>query len=168
MFVRYEAGTELLANFQQDTITHILDHIQEWGRRKRFIKAEIPSEFLLEWFLKSLQPEISKDVSLSGVYIEEETIFRAWELELIYSQFGVLQKILHDSPRSKANLAKPKPGPHADGIVRTIDVNMMNLLNQLQQLSIKTSSSTQATLSVTTPSQPTSINVNQTTKPKGN
>ena len=53
--VRYEAGTELLANFKQDEATHISDHIQEWRRRKRLIKVHIPGEFLLEWFLKSLQ-----------------------------------------------------------------------------------------------------------------
>jgi hypothetical protein len=73
--VRYDAGTELLANFHQDTATHISDHIQEWRRRKRLIKAEIPPEYRLEWFLKSLQPEISKDVSLSGVYSEGASYF---------------------------------------------------------------------------------------------
>ena len=40
--VRYDAGTELLATFRQDKATHISDHIQEWRRRKRLIKAEIP------------------------------------------------------------------------------------------------------------------------------
>jgi len=74
-----------LVNFQQDTATHISDHILEFRRRKRLIKAEISLGFLLEWFLKSLQPEISKDVSLFGVYMEEQAIFRAQQLELIYS-----------------------------------------------------------------------------------
>jgi hypothetical protein len=41
------------------------------------IKAKIPPEFLLEWFLKSLFPYISKDVSTSGVSSKEEAIFRA-------------------------------------------------------------------------------------------
>lgn len=40
------------------------------------MNAEIPPEFL-QWFLKSLQPMISKDVSLSGVYTEEQAIFKA-------------------------------------------------------------------------------------------
>ena len=44
--IRYDAGTELLANFKQDDTTHIYDHIQEWQRRKRLIKAHIPGEFL--------------------------------------------------------------------------------------------------------------------------
>lgn len=132
MPVCYDAGTELLANFEQDQATHISDHIQEWRRRKRLIKAKIPQEFLLEWFLKSLQPEISKDVSLSGVFTEEKAIFRAQKLELIYSQYEVLQKILPNSPESKVGVAKPKSFSHANGLVRLIDANTVNLLNQLQ------------------------------------
>ena len=50
--VRYDVGIELLLTFWQDKATCIFDHIQEWHRWKRFIKAFIPLEFLLEWFLK--------------------------------------------------------------------------------------------------------------------
>ena len=32
--VRYDVGTKLLSTFQKDKATHILDHIQEWRRRK--------------------------------------------------------------------------------------------------------------------------------------
>ena len=101
------------------------------GRRKRIIKAEIPPDFLLKWFLKSLQPEISKDVSIFGVYSEEQAIFRAQQLELIYSQSGTLQKILPDAPRSTVDIGKPKPSPHANGIFGSIDANAVNLLSQL-------------------------------------
>jgi len=93
-----------------------------------------------------------------GVYSEEQAIFRAQQLELIYSQSGTLQKILPNAPRSKVDLAKPKPSPHIDGIVELIDANTVNLLNQLQQLSLQTASSNQATSSTPSPSQPTSIN----------
>ena len=48
------------------------------------IKANIPPEFLLEWFLKSLFSYISKDVSTSGVATEEEAILRDQQLNLIY------------------------------------------------------------------------------------
>ena len=75
----------------------------------------MPQELLLEWFLKSLQPEISKDVSLSGVFTKGKVIFRAQQLELIYSKYGVLHEIIHVPRRSKVDLAKPKPAPHADG-----------------------------------------------------
>ena len=56
--VHYDVGTKLLLTFQQDKATYISDHIQEWHRRKRLIKAFIPPEFLLEWFLNSLLPYI--------------------------------------------------------------------------------------------------------------
>ena len=52
----YDVGTKLLSTFRQDKATHISDHIQEWHRRKRLIKAFILQELLLEWFLKSLFP----------------------------------------------------------------------------------------------------------------
>ena len=62
----------------------ISNHIQEWRRRTRLIKANIPPELILEWFLKSLLPYISKDVSTSAVTIEEEPILKSKHLELIY------------------------------------------------------------------------------------
>ena len=83
--VRYDVNTKILSTFRQDKATHILDHIQEWHRRKQLIKAFIQPEFLLEWFLKSLLPYIVKDVSISGIQNEEQAIFRAQELDLIYA-----------------------------------------------------------------------------------
>jgi hypothetical protein len=58
------------------------------------------NNFLLEWFLKSLQPPISKDVATSGVITEEEAIFKTQWLDLIYAQSGMLYHILPDAPRS--------------------------------------------------------------------
>jgi len=168
LVVRYDDGIELLATFRQDKATHISDHIQEWRWRKRLIKAKIPPKYHLEWFLKSLQPEISKDVSMSGVYYEDQAIFRAQQLELIYSQSGILQKYLPDAPGSKVDLAKPKPGPHADGIIGLVDTSTMNLLNQLQQLSLQTASNNQVTSSNPLASQTSLINAVQSKNPKGN
>jgi hypothetical protein len=74
--VPYDAIIEILSAFLQDKTTHISDHIQEWHRWNSLIKAYIPLEFLLEWFLKSLHPYISKDVSTSQVTFEEEAIFK--------------------------------------------------------------------------------------------
>ena len=82
--------------------------------------------------MKSLQPEISKDVSLSGVFSEEQAIFRARQLELIYSQSGVLNKIFPEAPHSNLDLAKSKLDPHGDEIIGMIDSGTTNLLNQLQ------------------------------------
>jgi len=66
------------------------------------------------------------------VFIEEQAILRAQQLELIYSQYEIIEKILPDVPRSKINLAKSKRGPHADVIVGSIDGSMANQLSQLQ------------------------------------
>jgi hypothetical protein len=88
--VRYDAGTELLANFSQTKADHISDHIQEWRRRKSLIKVPVPLAFLLELFLKSLVPQLSKDVAMSGIFSEEDAIMRAQKLELIYSQSDLL------------------------------------------------------------------------------
>ena len=114
--MRYDIGTELLSTFSQDKATHISDHIQEWRRRKILIKAFIPPEFLLEWFLKSLMPYIVKDDSTSGVQNEEQVIFRMQEMDLIYAQSGLLYDIIPNAPHSSFN-PKVKLGPHADGIV---------------------------------------------------
>jgi hypothetical protein len=98
--VRYDAGTELLANFSQTKADHISDHIREWRRQKSLIKAPVPPAFLLEWFLKSLVPHLSKDIVTSGVFSEEDTIMRTQQLELIYSQPSLLYEILPDAPHS--------------------------------------------------------------------
>jgi hypothetical protein len=115
--VRYDANTELLANFEQTSADHISDHIREWRRRKSLIKVPVPPAFLLEWFLKSLVPQLSKDVATSGVFSEEEAIMRAQQFELIYSQSGLLYNILPDAPRSILDKTRQRAGPRADGIV---------------------------------------------------
>ena len=114
--MRYDIGVELLSTFQHDKATHISDHIQEWRRQKRLIKAFMPPEFLLEWFLKSLLPYIAKNVSTSGVQNEEQAIFRAQKLDLIYAQSSLLYEIVPNAPCSSFDPTF-KPGPHVNGIV---------------------------------------------------
>jgi hypothetical protein len=96
--VRYDIDTELLANFEQTKADHISDHIREWRRWKSLIKVPVPPTFLLEWFVKSLVPQLSKDVATTRVFSEEDAIMRAQQLELIYYQSGLLYKILSDAP----------------------------------------------------------------------
>jgi hypothetical protein len=123
----------------QDTTTHILDHIQEWRRRKRLIKTSIPPAFLLEWFLKDLQPPISKDVATSGVTTEEEAILKAQQLDLIYVKFGMLYHILLDAPQSIYDPRK-NLGPHADGIVGSTNVKCADsVTSHLKELSLNQS-----------------------------
>jgi hypothetical protein len=83
--VRYDVGTEMITNFEQTTTNHISDHIREWICQKSLIKLPVPPAFLLEWFLKSLVPQLSKDVATSRVFSEEDAIMRDQQFELIYS-----------------------------------------------------------------------------------
>ena len=46
--IRYETGTNLLTSLQQTTSTHIYDHIHEWRRICRLIKAPIPDQLLAD------------------------------------------------------------------------------------------------------------------------
>ena len=105
------------------------------------IKAFIPAEFLLEWFLKSLFPYIAKDVSISGVQNEEQAIFRAHELDLIYAQSGLLYEIIPNAPCSSFD-PKVKPGPHADDIVGCASAKPADsVAKKVSQLSINQSTS---------------------------
>jgi hypothetical protein len=121
--VRYDAGTEILSNFKQTTIDHIYDHIREWRCRKSLIKVPVPPAFLLEWFLKSLVPQLSKDVATLGVFSKEDTIMRAQQFELIYSQSGLLYNIFPDVPCSILDKTRQRARPHADGIVGSTQTN---------------------------------------------
>ena len=87
---------------------------------------------------------------------------------MIYSQSGILQKYLPDASGSKVDVAKSKPGPHGDGIVGSVDTTTVNLLNQLQQLSLQTASNNQVTSSNPPASQNSSISAIQSDNPKGN
>jgi hypothetical protein len=167
--VRYDAGTELLANFEQTSADHISDHIREWRRRKSLIKVPVPPTFLLEWFLKSLVPQLSKDVATSGVFFEEEAIMRAQQFELIYSQSGLLYTILPDAPRSILDKTRQRAGPHVDGIVGSAQIKPAEqLTKQLQQLSIQHSAASQTPALAAPPTQTSEVHSVQTTNPKAN
>ena len=84
--IRYETGIDLLTSVRQTTSTHISDHIHEWRRKRRLIKAPIPNQLLDDWFTKSLLPPIARDVSMGGVVTKEKAISHAQYLELVYSQ----------------------------------------------------------------------------------
>jgi hypothetical protein len=137
--VRYDVELELMSTLRQDKATHISDHIQEWRRWKRLIKTYIPTEFLLEWFLNSLQPPISKDIATSRVTSREEAIFKAQQLDLIYAQSRMLYEILSDAPRSNYD-PRQNLGPHADGILGSANVKYEDsVTNHLKELSLNQS-----------------------------
>jgi hypothetical protein len=85
------------------------------------IKTPIPPTFLLEWFLKSLHPPISKDVATSRVSNQEESFFKAQHLDLIYAQPGMLYHLLPEAPWSIYDPRK-KLKPHVDGIIGSTNV----------------------------------------------
>ena len=88
--IRYETGMDLLTSLHQNTSKQILDHIHEWRRWRRLIKAPIPDQLLADWFTKSLLPPITRDVAMGGVVTEEHAISCTQYLELVYSQSRTL------------------------------------------------------------------------------
>ena len=92
-------------------------------------------------------PYIAKDVSTSEVQNEEQAIFRAQELDLIYAQSKILYEIVPNAPRSNFD-PNIKPGPHADGIVGSTSTKPTDsVVKQVSQLSINHSASGQDTAS---------------------
>jgi hypothetical protein len=98
--------------------------------------AYISMELLLELFLKYLLPYILKDVSTYGVTYEEEEIFNSQQLDLIYSQSGMLYEILPDAPSSNYDPRK-NPRLHADDIVGFVIVKFAeSVKSHLKDLSL--------------------------------
>jgi hypothetical protein len=58
----------------------------------------------------SLHAPISKDIATSGVTTEEEAIFRAQQLDLIYAQSRMLYHLLLEAPQSTYD-PRHKPMP---------------------------------------------------------
>ena len=59
---------------------------------------------------------------------------------MIYSQSRILYEIIPEAPRPTHDAEKPKPGPHADGVVGSVDSTTVETLKkQLHQLSLKQS-----------------------------
>jgi hypothetical protein len=92
---------------------------------------------------------------------------RAQQLELIYSQSGLLYEIFPDAPRSILDKTRQRSGPHADGIIGSTQMKPTDpLSNQLQQLSIQQTVANQTTGSAVPPTQKLDVHSVQTTNPK--
>ena len=164
--IRYEMGTELLTSLRQNIATHILDHIHEWRRRRRLVKAPIPDALLADWFTKLLLPKISCDVAMSGVVTEEDIIRRAQHLDLIYSQSRTLYDIIPQAPRPSNDKPRTAPGPHVDSMIGYVSTTSISqVVGQLGQLAIteKPTSTTSATSSNDL-AQSTDVNMVQISK----
>jgi hypothetical protein len=85
-------------------------------------------------------------------------ILRAQQLKLIYSQSKLLYKIFLDALRSILDKTKQRSGPHADAIVGSMQMNPTDQLsNQLQQLLIQGTTSSQTTSSASPPTKTSDV-----------
>jgi hypothetical protein len=60
------------------------------------------------------------------VFSKEYAIMRAQQLELIYSQSGLMYEIFPDAPRSILGKTKQRARPHADDIVGSTQTSPLN------------------------------------------
>ena len=108
-------------NFSAKEHLHPLsDHIHEWRRWRRLIKAPIPDQLLAEWFTKSLLPPIAQYVAMGSSVTEEQAISRAQYLDLVYSQSGTLYDLIPQAPCPSTDPAKPPAEVPVHGIVGSI------------------------------------------------
>jgi hypothetical protein len=123
----------------------------------------------LEWFLKSLFPYISKDVSTSRVTYEEEAIFKSQQLDLIYAQYGMLYEIIPDAARLNYD-PRQNLGPHVDGIIGSTNAKSTYLVrNRLKYLSLRPPIVGQASASSSAPTQSVDVHyVQSSANPNGN
>jgi hypothetical protein len=163
--IRYETGTELLTSLRQTTSIHISDHIHEWRRRRRLIKAVIPDQLLAEWFTKSLLPQIARDVAMGGVVTEEEAIARAQYLDLVYSQSGTLYELIPNATRPSNDPSKPSNSSHADGVIGSVKTQSTTQSTGTIQRPTSTAAPSSTTPSSTPPTQTqvSDVNVVQST-----
>ena len=115
--IRYEIGTYLLTSLRQTTYTHISDHIHEWRRRRRLIKAPILDQLLAEWFTNYFCPSIARDVVMGGAVTKEKAIGYAQYLDLVYSQSGTLYDMIPHVSRPTTDPLRLSTEPPADGIL---------------------------------------------------
>jgi hypothetical protein len=98
------------------------------------------------------------------VFSEEYAIMRAQQLELIYSQSGLLYEIFPDAPRSILEKTRQRDGPHANGIVGSAQTKPVEqLMKQLQQLSIQHTMNNQTTFLAVPPTQTSNVHIVQST-----
>jgi hypothetical protein len=60
---------------------------------KKFDKITSSTSFLVGVVPQVFVPQLSKDVATLRVFFEEEAIMRAQQLELIYSQSGLIYEV---------------------------------------------------------------------------
>jgi hypothetical protein len=100
---------------------HIPDHVHEWHRRRSLCKDEATPQQCLNWFLKSLVSLLEKDVASTFPQSKEESINKAQQFELIYSQLNYLYTVLPDAARPVPfGQEKPRMSHSMDGLIGTM------------------------------------------------
>jgi hypothetical protein len=100
--IRCDEGAKVFLSFHQTTTTHIMDHIHEWCTQQRLCKIKLDYSNFLYRFFKSVIPIIAKDVLSTMPQTEEESIFKAQQLDLIYAQSSYLYTIPLKAPCSNS------------------------------------------------------------------
>jgi hypothetical protein len=88
--IRHDIGLNILFEFKQTTIFHIMNHIHEWCRRWSIFKINTTPQQRLDWF--------TKDVATTIPQTEDEAITKAQQFDLIYSQLRYLYTMLPNAP----------------------------------------------------------------------
>jgi hypothetical protein len=101
------------------------------------------------------------------VFSKEDAIMRDQQLELIYSQSGLLYKIFPDAPCSILDNTRQRARPHEDGIVGSTQTNPVEqLMKLLQKLSIQHTTANQTTALAYPPTKTSDVHIVQLTNPK--
>ena len=120
LLVRYDEGVEILLSSRKKT-THIMDHIHEWWHHRSFCKIQLDDRILLDAFLSTLLPPISKDMVSQCPQTKEESILMAQQFDLIYAQSGYLYTIIPDGPRVVTSCwDMPRASHAANGVIDSI------------------------------------------------
>jgi len=92
---------------------------------------------------------------------------RAQQLELIYSQSGLLYEIFLDAQCLILYKPRQRVGPHVDGIVGSGKTKPdEQLTNQLQKLSIQHTTTNQTTVLAASPTKTLDVHIVQSPNPK--
>ena len=82
------------------------------------VKTFVLDHLLAEWFIKSLLPSITEDVTKGDVVTKEQVIAHAQYLDLIYTQSGTLYEKIPNALRSNFIVPPPSKDSHAgDGMI---------------------------------------------------
>jgi hypothetical protein len=118
----------------------------------------------VEWFIKSLLPQITRDVAMGGVVTEEEAIARAQYLDLVYSKYGTLYELIPNSTHATNDPSKPSSTLHVDGVIGSVKTQSTSQSTGTTQRSVSTPAPSSNAPSSTSPqTQVSEVNAVQST-----